>query len=331
MLPEEYSSKTYLPVGYYPWPDLVSPHLERMGRDMEHWIDTDYTDLTESARTKYKRMRLHACTARMLATTSYEKIVPCNRFMLLYVVIDDQLENATSDEVDRMRQRVMKILTEEKPPEEYDNGADRQTAYIRDEHRAYMPAHWMEWFIGEWDYSFAYGIGAESSYKLAHHPPPLETFLVMREYSVLMYPYVCWTDIESGFVMPPFLRRHPIITRLRSLIVRVVFLQNDLHSYPKEATKDSEVFNIVKVLQYHHGMSIEAACEQAMRLHDANLAEFQALRDSLPDFGNCQEQVRHYLECMGAMVQGVNSFYLRDTPRYQFSGKGFAWPEINAS
>jgi len=330
LTPDEYSSTTYLPYGCYPWPNLVSPHLKRMGRDMEHWIDTDYTDLTGSARETYKRMRLHACTAHMLPTTSYEQIVPCNRFMLLYVVVDDQLENATFDEVERRTRRIVKIMREDKPPDAYDNGIDRQTAHIREEHGAYLPAHWMEWFIDEWEYTLIYGVGAETPYKLAHRPPPLATFLTLRETSVLMFPYLCWADIESGFVMPPHIRRHPIIARLRSLITRVIFLQNDIHSYPKEANKDSEVFNCIRVLQYHYGISLEAACDRAMRIHDTNLAEFQVLRDSLPDFGKYQNQIHHYIECMGLMTQGVNTFYIHETPRYLPGGKGFAWPEINA-
>ena len=329
MTTQEYSATTYLPLGHYPWANLVNPHMERSGRDMERWIDTDYTELTATAREKYKRMRLHACTAHMLQTTGYAKLIPCNRFMLLYVVIDDQLEYADFAEVERMKKRVMKVMREHEPPDSYDNGIDRQTACMRDEYRAFMPAQWVSWFIEEWAYSFTYGIGVETPYKMAHRPPPFETFMALREYSVLMRPYMCWTDIAAEFVLPPHIRRHPVIRRLMSLIVRLVFIQNDLHSYPKEAAKESEVFNIVKVLQHHDNMSVEAACERALRIHEGYLAEFQALHNSLPDFGKYQEQIYHYVECMGTSVQGVNSFYIYETPRYLPGGKGFAWPEID--
>ncbi|MET3877872.1 hypothetical protein ABIE50_003284 [Chitinophaga sp. OAE865] len=59
MTPAEYNSGNYLPLNCYPWPNLINPNVEQMGRDMEAWIDNDYTFLTEVQKIKYKKISLY--------------------------------------------------------------------------------------------------------------------------------------------------------------------------------------------------------------------------------------------------------------------------------
>ena len=141
MKPEEYNSKDYLPRGHYPWPDLINPHAEQMGKDMDGWIDNDYTFLTEKQRGIYKKMKLHMCTARMWPNLTYEQTIPCNRFMLQYVALDDQVENSSLEEIQQLRIRCVDILRGDQPrPEE--NALYQHMALIRDEFRALMPDIW---------------------------------------------------------------------------------------------------------------------------------------------------------------------------------------------
>jgi predicted metal-dependent phosphoesterase TrpH len=98
MKPEDFNPQDYLPQGCYPWPDLINPNIAQMEIDMNNWIDHDYTYLSEKARRKYKKMGFHLCTARMIPKASYEQTIPCNRFVLNFVVMDDQMEFATIEE-----------------------------------------------------------------------------------------------------------------------------------------------------------------------------------------------------------------------------------------
>ncbi len=199
MKPEEYKSKNYLPFGHYPWPDLINPHAEQMGKDMDGWIDNDYTFLTEKQRTIYKKMKLHICTARMWPDLTYEQSIPCNRFMLQYVALDDQVENSSLEEIQQLRIRCVDILRGAQPkPEE--NALYQHMALIRDEFRALMPDIWVERFIYYFYQSFRYGIELEYPYKIAQRPPSLTLFKTIREYSVLMRPYLIFGEIESGLV-----------------------------------------------------------------------------------------------------------------------------------
>lgn len=326
MRPEEFKSSNYLPLNYYPWPNLVNSHIAQMGRDMDSWIDNDYTFLTDEQKVKYKKMRLHACTACMWPDLTYEQAIPCNRFMLQYVVLDDQLEDSSLQEIQQQRIRCTAILKGDEPgPDE--NALYQHLAILRNEFRAFMPEIWMERFIYYFYQSFRYGIELEYSFKVTNLPPSLSLFQVIREFSVLMRPYLIFGEIESGLVLPNHIIEHPIILKIISLIVRVVAWQNDIHSLPKEMAKGTEVFNLIFVLQREYHLSLEEACTEALRIHNADLEEVIALHRDYREFGEYQEHVDKFFYYAGVGLQGVNTFYLQETERYLHGGVGFAWPE----
>ena len=327
MPPAVYNSSDYLPLNYYPWPNLMNPHIEQMGRDMDAWIDNDYTFLTEIQKIKYKKMRLHACTACMWPHLTYEQVVPCNRFMLQYVVLDDQVEDSSPQEVEHLRTRCTAILQGDQPtPEE--NALYHHMALLRDEFRAFMPEIWMERFTNNFYLTVRYGIELEHPYKTANRPPSLALFKVLREYSVLMHPYLTFGEIESGLVLPKHILEHPVVQRMITLLVRIIAWQNDIHSLPKELAKGTEIFNLILVLQQEYKLSLEDASTEALRIHNEDLAELLALHKEYREFGEYQEHVDQFLYYSGIGIQGVNTFYLQETERYRHGGVGFAWPDV---
>lgn len=41
MTEDQFIPQNYLPLDYYPWPNLINPHVGQMKKDMDSWID-DY-------------------------------------------------------------------------------------------------------------------------------------------------------------------------------------------------------------------------------------------------------------------------------------------------
>lgn len=328
MTPEQFNPQDYLPQGCYPWPDLINPHIAQMGIDMNNWIDNDYAYLSEKARAKYKKMNFHLCTARMVPKTGYEQTIPCNRFVLNFVVMDDQMEFATLEEKKRDCDRAIEILAGAQPAP-HENGMFQHLALIRDEYRTFMQPEWLKRFTENLSRCFKYGVQEETPFKQTRRIPPLEYFMILREYSVNMYPYLYWADIESGFVLPKYIEEHPVIQRLRALTSRIEAWQNDFYSLRKELGLDTELMNLILVLQKGHKMTLEEAVTEAKCIHDADVAEFIALHESLPDFGIHQQQVYDYVTSLGTILQGLNTHYIKDTERYLPGGAGFAWPDID--
>ena len=105
--------------------------------------------------------------------------------------------------------------------------------------------------------------------------------------------------------------------------------QNDFYSLRKELGLDTELMNLILVLKEVNKMSLEEAVNEAKRIHDADVAEFVALHENLPDFGVHQQQVYDYILSLGTILQGLNTHYIQDTERYLADGVGFAWPEAD--
>lgn len=323
-----FNPQEYLPHNYYPWPDQINPHVAQAEEEYHSWCEQGYAYLPEKAREKYKRMKLHYCTARMVPDLSYGQLIPCIRFLLFQAVYDDQLEYCTREEIEQSRERLVGIFRGDEPTAE-ENGLYHQAALIRDEYRAFMPPEWIDRFVEGFHRVTRYGAAEEAAFKTNIEVPPLVLFRIIREYSVLMYPYIRWAEIQLERALPRHIIEHPVIGRINTLMARVVAWQNDFHSLPKELGLKSEVFNIVLVTQHEYALSsLEDAARVAMRTHDEDLMEFVALQANLPDFGTDNELVAQYVHYLGVMTQGINSFYIKDNSgRYLPLGAGFAWPE----
>jgi hypothetical protein len=323
---EQYKAQDYLPYGYYPWPNLINPHRSQVEQEYYHWIDTAYLDITKRQREKYKKQRVDLCAARIAPTCAYKQLRSCARFMLQFVTLDDQLEFSTREEAKQALDRAVEIF-DGATPAPHENGSFQQMAVIRDECGELMPPEWMEQFSRELYRVSKYGAEEEGALKLRKRTPPLAYYLVLREYSVLMYPFFLWAAMETNFVLPEYIDEHPVMQRLLALGSRIIGWQNDFHSLLKEMGLTSEVVNLILVLQNEYNISLEEACAEAKRIHDADVAEFVALHEALPDFGVYQQKVYDYVASIGTAIQGVNSYYF-DTPRYALGGSCFAWPEV---
>ncbi|GAA4152986.1 hypothetical protein GCM10022217_08230 [Chryseobacterium ginsenosidimutans] len=328
MKPEDFNPQDYLPLNYYPWPNRINPFSEQVGIELNKWIDNDYTSLTLKQREKYKKMGFHLCTGRMAPTISYEQMIPCTRFLAQIVILDDQLEFLSREAAKLALDRLIEILKGSEPLND-EKSWFHQMAIIRDEFSALMPAEWMAQFAKTLQRCVKYGAEEEMPYKSTKSSPPLEYFMILREYSIIMYPFFIWSALEVGFVLPENIYEHPVIQRITALASRIVGWQNDFYSLPKELRLDSEVINLILILQKTHNISLEEACMQAKSINDKDVAEFVLLHENLPDFGIHQQKVYDYIACMGTTIQGINSHYILDTLRY--ATDGFAWPEINGN
>lgn len=324
---EQFDGSTYLPKGYYPWTDAINPHVEQMGKEMDEWIDTDYTVLPQKVREKYKKMVLHDCMARMTPYLSEDKIRPLNRFMLYLTSFDDQHELCSSAGLEECCKRMMEIMDGDAPgPEE--RGWYSQLALVRDEMEVIMPGIWMQRFTEELSDFVLYGMGGEVPFKTVKHTPSLANYLAFREYSIGMRPFLIAAEWMLSDALPEVIARHPVLRRLLALAARIVAWQNDIHSLRKEYGKETETLNLVLVLQHEFQLSLEEAVKEAMRIHDADVAEFVSLHTNLPDFGEYNEAVDTYVAGLGIQAQAINSYYLASgTRRYLIRGAGFAWPE----
>ncbi|PUZ25511.1 hypothetical protein DCC81_14600 [Chitinophaga parva] len=316
-----------VPVLQYPWPYEVGPFAESFNQEEINWIDTDYTFMSETTRRKYKGHGLAQATSYMFpGARSIEQIRPIARFMIWLTLYDDYHEICPVNELAGIRDHIIAVMLGENPRPD-DIGLLRQVALSREEFRPYVNNNWFQrWAQSFYDYT-TYGIMEETPYKLSMQFPTLNNLLLIREYSISMYPYGDPVEPSINFIVPDHISRHPVIKRLKMLMCRIMAIQNDFASIEKELAVATEVLNVILVIKHQYKISIEEALTEAMRIHDDYVAEFVELQNNLPDFGSYQKDIDRFVHYMTLMISGLGAWYHKGrSTRYKAPGE-FPKPE----
>ncbi|MEC5142021.1 terpene synthase family protein [Chitinophaga sp. 212800010-3] len=320
-----------VPVLQYPWPYEIGPFSQSFDEEQNDWINTDYQFMSEATRTKYKKHGLAEATSYMFpAASSMEQIRPIARFMVWLTLYDDFHEVCPVDELAGIRDHIMDVMMGQKPRPD-DIGLIRQVALSREEFLPYANDDWFQrWTKSFYNYT-TYGIMEETPYKLKKQFPTLNNLLLIREYSISMYPYGDPVEPSINFIVPNHISDHPIIKRLKMLMCRIMAIQNDFASIEKELAVDTEVLNIILVIRNQYKVSVEEACAEAMHIHDNYVKEFVELQNNLPDFGLHQKDMERFVHYMALMISGLGAWYhIGRSTRYKTPGE-FPKPEYGRS
>jgi len=310
------------PILQYPWPYEIGPFAESFYEEERDWINTDYQFMSEATRTKYKKHGLVQATSYMFpSATSIEQIRPIARFMVWLTLYDDYYELCPVHELAGIRDHIMDVMMGHKPKSD-DIGLVRQVALSREEFRPYVNDDWFQrWTESFFNYT-TYGIMEETPYKLKKEFPTLNNLLLIREYSISMYPYGDPVEAAINFIVPNHISKHAAIKRLKMLMCRIMAIQNDFASIEKELAVDTEVLNIILVIRHQYKVSLEEACAEAMRIHDSYVAEFVEIQNNLPDFGPLQKDVERFVHYMSLMISGLGAWYhIGRSTRYKVPGE----------
>lgn len=91
---------------------------------------------------------------------------------------------------------------------------------------------------------------------------------------------------------------------------------NDLFSHSKELAS-GEYHNLVSLISYHSNISREAAIEEVIRIHDAQMATFIAIRDTRPAVSpEYEPHVVTYISVLESIMRGNIDWSDAETTRY---------------
>ncbi|KXH85108.1 terpene synthase family protein [Chryseobacterium kwangjuense] len=320
-----------VPILQYPWPYEIGPFSQLFYEEQNSWLDTDYQFMSESTRTKYKKHGLVEAASYMFpAANTREQVRPLARFMVWLTLCDDYHELCPVDKFTEVRDRIMDIMMGDQPKPD-DIGLMRQVALSREEFLPYVNENWLQrWTKSFYNYT-TYGIMEETPYKLKKEFPTLSNYLLIREYSIAMYPYGDPVEPSINYMVPDAISEHPVIKRLKMLMCRIIAIQNDFGSIEKELAVDTEFLNIILIIRHQYKVSLEEAIAEAMRIHDEYVKEFVELQNSLPDFGPEQKNVERFVHNVALMISGLGAWYHKGiSTRYKTPGE-FPKPEYGIS
>jgi hypothetical protein len=113
------------------------------------------------------------------------------------------------------------------------------------------------------------------------------------------------------------IQRNPTIQQLNTLCGHLGCWANDLFSLGKEV-EHGDVHNLVLVLQKMKNISLDAAIHETVALHNAEMAAFLELYNSLRHFpGAAGKTVRKYAYDLSMIIRGNIDWSIEDTKRYE--------------
>ncbi|GGL95465.1 hypothetical protein GCM10010840_36930 [Deinococcus aerolatus] len=146
--------------------------------------------------------------------------------------------------------------------------------------------------------------------------PELETYLHRRPMTAGLKIDAVFIEVMDGVQLPSALRDHPAVQRLAELADRAVCWSNDVLSLEKEL-QEGDMHNLVQVLMQAHGLSVQAALDEAAQMYHMEIEEFLEVERMLPSFGVEEDgQVRQYAQLLKSRIGGILTWSRRST-RYQ--------------
>ncbi|MDQ0592358.1 hypothetical protein QFZ37_000727 [Chryseobacterium ginsenosidimutans] len=298
----------------YPFELKVSPYVESIEQKVTLWID-DYTCIQESLRKRYKKSNFGKFTASFFPFADSDMLIIMSRWILAAFAFDDLYGSYPLDELKKQCQKVIDIF---KGNSSYadENEIFKQFTIVRDDLLPLVTQEWMERFI--YDHQFWFdGMFEEThySYKETTIYPTFEQYVSIRE-KVSGGGTLCdFLEICSDFIMPKEVFSHPTIQRIRQLLAFMMSWFNDIHSVPWELERN-EAMNLVLVIKNERDCTFEEAYEEAIKIHNNDLAEFIKIRQNLPDFGMYNAAVERFVHNAELFLKGQESWYFGGTERY---------------
>jgi hypothetical protein len=145
--------------------------------------------------------------------------------------------------------------------------------------------------------------------------PELDTLFDCRTISIGMFPTFYLIEFAEGFELDDAVHCHPTIVELKRLASRLVGMGNDLGGLAKDSENDW--LNLVLVLAERCGLTMEAAFERLVCIHNADVKAFDALVERIPSFGPASDLlVRGWVRAVRYNVYGF-ALWESTARRYQ--------------
>lgn len=294
----------------------INPYASLLEPQAHEWIDS-FSCFTDTVKDKCKKSKLEVLAAYGFPNVNFEKLIPITRCIMIGFFFDDFCNSLSLNDMKSVCQKVIETLNGDYFPNQDDNDFFKQYAILRSELLQIVPSYWMKRFIKHHQDWFN-GLIEEYRYNNANPIcyPSLKDYKVLRE-KVFGSGIICdMLEIETGFIIPREIFLHPVIIRLRQLVCLLGAWFNDIHTVTWELEK-KETMNLVLVIQNERECTLEDAYDEAVKIHNNDLAELMEIRENLPDFGRYNKKLKEYFDNVELSLKGHEIWYLQATERYR--------------
>ncbi len=164
-----------------------------------------------------------------------------------------------------------------------------------------------------WLYCVAWQIANRAAGRM----PTLPEYLTMRLGSAGGPPTIALLEVANGIEVPAREMDSPAVRALTDMTHLIAALDNDLHSYRREAEETHTDQNVISVLRHHDGLDLPSALDAAVSVRDRIMLRFLGLWDRVR--ATAGEELRTYLDGLAHGIRG-NIDWAASVPRYVAGG-----------
>lgn len=306
----------HIPELYCPFPPAINPHVEAVQRLINQWMQARHYLRTEAAFERFKAARFASLTGRVHPEASFDSVLLVASYMSWLFMLDDLCdEESLGRDPERLRAVLYELIDHMKHPRPLRGDESPVVvglAELWECMRLREVPGWTERFIRAFE-GYALGCLWEAANRASNRVPSLAEYVEYRRHTSAVYAFFLLIELAEQVMLPVDVREH-----LHALEVRAndgVCWVNDMSSLEKER-RAGDVHNLVIVLQHEHGLSIQAAMEQAGRLFNTRMREYVELEQRLPSFGAAIDvPLQRYLRGLRCWVRG-NMDWSYESGRY---------------
>lgn len=306
-----------IPPFYCPIEPSLHPDVDRIEKEAIAWIDRVRIYENETRRSWVLGTNSAEFFSRFTPEGTSDNVVLCAQWVYWGFAFDDvRCDNGPLSEDPgefvKTAGRVQRVL---EAPRSTGTNEDRYLNALHDigltmrelatptQVRRFVDAH------RAWLHAVAWQVGNQARGEM----PDLNDYLAMRLGSCGGFPTMALLEIGNGAEVPAEEMDHPTVRAATEAALLTAGLDNDLHSFRKEAHQNHADQNIINVLLHHECADLEEALAGAVGLRDRIMRLYLRLHEQL--LPNASEQLRTYLNCLGHGIRGNIDWALR-VPRY---------------
>ncbi|MEC5145436.1 hypothetical protein [Chitinophaga sp. 212800010-3] len=308
-----------LPVMRYPFPSAVNHYANEAQEHVTDWVQTYGLLKTEKAFLRFQKARFAWLAARAFPDAGLHELCIIADFNTWLFILDDQCDEAAvgrrAEYLKSLMAGLMSILRYNKQLTATEGGLPAALSSIWERMRAVSSPAWRLRFIRSMDDYFLSCIW-EAENREAGRTPSVSDYVRMRPYTGALLADIEAIEIIEKIYLPRPVAEHALLQRMIEACNNIVCWANDLMSCAKEA-RQGDVHNLVLVLKEAGNLSLQEAINEALRMHNEEVAIFVALEKLLPLTGaESDYELLRYVSVLRSWIMGNYDWSTKDTGRY---------------
>jgi 5-epi-alpha-selinene synthase len=312
-----------IPDIYCPFPSLISPHLEQVQAHAQEWINAIGLVPQGTAQSSFLTYEVPWMICGVYPDAGLEELFLCSDWYSWGFTYDDLCDNSGPDthELDLIQAHLLAVFQASPPASVQEAIAPTASPLVTALSDIWQQAR--QQTSTTWQRRFAYhhveyfaSLQQEAANRLHQQIPNVQAYIANRRLTAASTVCLDLIELVHHIEIPVEVYESQSFQTILNSVYDIVHWTNDVYSLPKELAR-GEVNNLVVVVQYEEGGSLQDALNHVCAMINRETLRFRKLVECLPSYSEDVDRVIHtYLVDVGHYIRTALD-YERVGSRYQ--------------